>query len=116
MDVLDEPHRRRVAGERVETFEPRGEQLLLLDGRPGARLADGGEELGDDGGARRVAERRPERVAAAGLVEQLRDRFERREQVGSEPRRQDDGTCRVGARRELAEEARLADTRAARRS
>ena len=31
-----------VTGEGIEPFEPGGEQLLLLDRRPGARLADGG--------------------------------------------------------------------------
>ena len=114
VDVLDKPHRRRVADERIEAFEPRCEELLLLDGEADPRLADGGEELRDDGGARRVAEGSRERVATATLVEQLRNRFERREQdpdgaVPSErphPRRQhssrargEGATCRRRAAR-----------------
>ena len=79
MDVLDEPHRRRVADERIETFEPRRKELLLLDRWTDPRLADAVEELGDDGGARRVTEGSRERVAAAALVEQLSNNFERRE-------------------------------------
>ena len=56
VDVLDEPDRRRVADERIEAFEPGGEELLLLDGRPEPRLADGGED--DPRRRRRAASRR----------------------------------------------------------
>ncbi len=109
MDVLDEPHCSAPTGDRVEAFEPGVEQLLALcGGADSLGCAHAAEQLGDNGRSRRGSPRRSRECFDIVLArDELTDRLERREHVGTQARAKDG--CVSGSRGELVQEAGLAD-------
>ena len=86
MDVLDQPHRRSVAGDRIEPLEPGGEELLPLGRRLCLGGADPAQKLRDHGRARLGRARRTcergELARGPPLAGELGDWLEGREDVG----------------------------------
>ena len=111
MDVLHEPHRRALAGDRVEPLEPGREELLPLGRRLYLGRADGAEQLGDHRRARlgraRGACQLDELARISPATRELADRLERREHVGPQARAQDRRSVCGG--RQLVEQSCLAD-------
>jgi hypothetical protein len=113
VDVLHQPEGRHRAGERVEPFQPRGEQAVALRGlgRRGSRRCDDRVERVQNNARTGIAgTRRPQPlgpVLEPGRAHELADGLERGQQVRAELRAKDSCARACGGGRQLREQAAL---------